>query len=174
MAPKLNLNSLMDIRVKAGLPINLEVEFEGEPAPTVLWTINDKEFNGTSHADLVNKEHVSIIQITSSQRSDSGFYSITIKNEYGIDSSKCRVTVLDVPDAPEGPLTASKVHKEGCTLSWKPPLDNGGSEILHYIVEKMDISRGTWQEVGQYGDTTAKLTKLTPNKQYLFRVKAVF
>lgn len=163
----------MDIRIKAGQPINLEVEFEGEPAPTASWTINEKDFTGNEHADLLIKEHVSTIQISSSLRSDSGFYAITIKNEFGIDSSKCHVTVLDVPGTPKE-LSESKIYKEGCTLSWKPPEDNGGSEILHYIVEKMDVSRGTWQEVGQYGDTTAKLTKLTPNKQYLFRVKAVY
>lgn len=51
--------------------------------------------------------------------------------------------------------------------------DNGGSEIVAYIVEKMDTSRGTWQEVGQFPDCEAKVTKLTPNKNYLFRVKAV-
>lgn len=37
----------------------------------------------------------------------------------------------------------------------------------------MDASRGTWQEVGQFADCQAKLNKLTPNKKYLFRVKAV-
>lgn len=44
---------------------------------------------------------------------------------------------------------------------------------MHYIVEKLDTSRGTWQEVGHFPDCNAKITKLTPNKQYLFRVKAV-
>jgi hypothetical protein len=37
----------------------------------------------------------------------------------------------------------------------------------------MDTSRGTWQEVGQFPDCEAKVTKLTPNKNYMFRVKAV-
>jgi len=38
----------------------------------------------------------------------------------------------------------------------------------------MDTSRGTWQEVGTFGnDCHAKILKLTPNKEYKFRVKAV-
>lgn len=58
-------------------------------------------------------------------------------------------------------------------MDWKPPADDGGSEIMHYVVEKMDTARGTWQEVGTFGDCHAKVAKLTPNKEYKFRVKAV-
>ena len=28
-----------------------------------------------------------------------------------------------------GPLEVSDVHKEGCKLKWKPPLDDGGTPI---------------------------------------------
>uniref|UniRef100_A0A915DB94 Titin n=1 Tax=Ditylenchus dipsaci TaxID=166011 RepID=A0A915DB94_9BILA len=173
LAPKLNLDGLMDIRVRAGQPITLEVGFEGEPTPTVSWTINDKPFSGTEHAELVAKDHLSTISIISSVRSDMGSYSITVQNEFGIDSGKCNVTVLDVPSPPQAPLKPSNIHKEGCNLTWSPPADNGGSEILHYVVEKMDTSRGNWQEVGHFPDCNAKVTKLTPNHNYLFRVKAV-
>lgn len=172
-APKLNLNGLVDIRVRAGQPVNLHVEFEGEPAPTVEWKINDSAFSGTDRAELVVKDHRSEINIPSSQRSDTGSYSIQVQNEYGTDSGKCTVTVIDVPTAPEGPLKPSNIHKEGCTLQWRPPADDGGSAITHYVVEKMDTSRGTWQEAGTATDCQAKVTRLTPGKNYLFRVKAV-
>ncbi|KAI6175533.1 hypothetical protein M3Y97_00699600 [Aphelenchoides bicaudatus] len=173
LAPKLNLAGLMDIRVRAGQPINLNVEYEGEPDPTATWTINGSTFNGTDRADLSTNDHHSKIEIVSSVRSDTGTYAITVQNEFGTDSGKCQVTVLDVPSPPEAPLKPSNIHKEGCTLTWREPKDNGGSDISHYIVEKMDTSRGTWQEVGQFPDCEAKVTKLTPNKNYLFRVKAV-
>lgn len=45
--------------------------------------------------------------------------------------------------------------------------------MLHYVVEKMDTSRGTWQEVGTFPDCSAKVNKLVPGKEYQFRVKAV-
>lgn len=173
VAPKLDLSGLMDIRVKAGQPIRLEVNFEGEPAPTVSWRINDVSFNGNDHAELVVKDNRTEINIISSVRGDTGSYEITAENEFGKDSGKCNVTVLDVPGTPEGPLQPSNIHKEGCTLNWKPPVDDGGSPITHYVVEKMDASRGTWQEVGTSPDCQMKVTKLTPNKQYMFRVKAV-
>uniref|UniRef100_A0AC34RIM6 Twitchin n=1 Tax=Panagrolaimus sp. JU765 TaxID=591449 RepID=A0AC34RIM6_9BILA len=173
LAPKINIGTLSDIRVRAGQPINLNVEFEGEPPPTVQWKINNQAFTGTDHAELIPKDYSSEINIISSVRKDTGTYQITVSNEYGSDSGTCTVVVLDVPDIPQGPIQVSGVHKEGCELDWKPPLDNGGSEILHYIVEKLDTSRGTWQEVGQFPDCHARVTKLTPGKEYLFRVKAV-
>lgn len=65
------------------------------------------------------------------------------------------------------------VTKESVTLSWKPPLDDGGSQITHYIVEKMDVSRGTWVEAGTSTRLTLDVTKLIHRKEYMFRVKAV-
>uniref|UniRef100_A0A7E4VU92 non-specific serine/threonine protein kinase n=1 Tax=Panagrellus redivivus TaxID=6233 RepID=A0A7E4VU92_PANRE len=173
LAPKLNLNGLLDIRVRAGQPINLHVDYEGEPSPTIAWKINNTSFAGNDHAELISKDHLSEINIISSVRGDSGVYHITATNEFGTDSGSCNVTVLDVPAIPEGPIKVSNVHKEGCQLDWKPPADNGGAEILHYVVEKLDTTRGTWTEVGQFPEATARVTKLTPGKEYLFRVKAV-
>ena len=35
----------------------------------------------------------------------------------------------DKPGEPEGPLSVSDVFADNCKLSWKPPTDNGGSEV---------------------------------------------
>jgi hypothetical protein len=62
-----------------------------------------------------------------------------------------------------------------CLVSWKPPLDNGGCTIERYVVEKQDVARGGWAPAGEVnGDSTSlRVTKLTPGKDYLFRVRAV-
>lgn len=83
MAPKLNLAGLMDVRVRAGQPIYLEIDYEGEPDPTASWKIDDKTFTGTDRAELKTTDHKSAIDIIASVRSDSGSYSITVQNEYG-------------------------------------------------------------------------------------------
>lgn len=36
-------------------------------------------------------------------------------------------------------VTVSNIKAESCYLQWDAPLDNGGSELTNYIVEKMDV-----------------------------------
>lgn len=38
-------------------------------------------------------------------------------------------SVLDRPSPPEAPLEYEEITGSSVTLSWKPPSDNGGSEI---------------------------------------------
>lgn len=75
------------------------------------------------------------------------FYSICIYNKpiYGIFS--------DTPQPPEGPLTPSNVTKSSCQLQWRPPKDDGGSDITHYTVEKMDTDAMRWVPVGECSGT---------------------
>uniref|UniRef100_A0A1I7VVS1 non-specific serine/threonine protein kinase n=1 Tax=Loa loa TaxID=7209 RepID=A0A1I7VVS1_LOALO len=173
LAPKINLAGLFDIRVRAGSPVHLEVNYEGEPTPKASWKINETLFTGTDRIEIITKDKTSEIMIPSSVRGDTGTYTIQVENEHGKDKASCIVTVLDVPGTPEGPVKINDITKERCTLTWKPPADDGGSDIMHYIVEKMDTTRGTWQEVGHFPDCTAKVTKLIDRKEYKFRIKAV-
>ncbi|TMS38626.1 hypothetical protein L596_005310 [Steinernema carpocapsae] len=173
LPPKINLGGLLDIRVKAGTPIRLEVDYEGEPTPTVTWKINDVIFAGNERIEIIQSERASEIYIPSSVRNDTGVYTIKVENEHGKDKASCQVTVLDVPGAPEGPMKITDIHKEGCSLAWNPPTDNGGSDIVHYLVEKMDTSRGSWQQVGTFPTCEAKVNKLINGKEYKFRVCAV-
>ena len=72
-------------------------------------------------------------------------------------------------------MKVSDVTKETCAVSWRPPLDNGGSAIERYVVEKQDIARGGWTPAGEvHGENTSlRVTKLTAGKEYLFRVRAI-
>lgn len=36
---------------------------------------------------------------------------------------------------------------DSALLSWQTPDDNGGDEILNYIVEKFDTRSGDWEKV---------------------------
>ncbi len=39
-------------------------------------------------------------------------------------------------------MDVTDIGKNNCTLTWRPPADDGGSRVTHYIVEKRDISKG--------------------------------
>lgn len=49
-------------------------------------------------------------------------------------------------------VTVSNIKAESCYLHWDAPLDNGGSELTNYIVEKLEVlkeeeSPPQWVEV---------------------------
>jgi hypothetical protein len=64
---------------------------------------------------------------------------------------------MDKPGLPEGPLTASDIHADHCTLNWKPPVDDGGSPIDHYNLEKFDMTAGHWVPCGKTPDAGVQM-----------------
>lgn len=74
---------------------------------------------------------------------------------------------------PNGPLEVSDVTKEGCTLKWKKPDDDGGSPIEYYEIEKMDTETGMWVPAGRSTEPKFDVKNLVPGKNYKFRVRAV-
>ena len=44
--------------------------------------------------------------------------------------------VADAPGTPEGPIDYKDMMGDSLTLTWKPPKDDGGSDITNCIVEK--------------------------------------
>ena len=67
--------------------------------------------------------------------------------QWGEDSAEIQVNVVGKPDMPGGPLSVTEVTKKSCLLAWKPPADNGGYQITHYEVEKLDNTNGSWLPV---------------------------
>lgn len=115
------------------------------------------------------------MKIEKANRGDKGKYELTLKNSKGEIKIPIEIEVIDKPSAPEGPLKVSDVTNQTAVLSWQPPKDDGGSPIENYIIEKMDVARGEWAPVDTVGGnvTQTKIGKLTPNKEYKFRVRAV-
>lgn len=54
----------------------------------------------------------------------------------------------DRPSPPRN-LAVVDIKAESCHLTWDAPLDNGGGEITHYVIDKRDASRkkAEWEEV---------------------------
>lgn len=80
----------------------------------------------------------------------------------------------DTPGVCEGSIEISKITEESCTLSWKPPLEDGGDEVSHYIVERRDTNRLNWVIMhDECKELTCNITGLFKNTEYLFRVQGV-
>lgn len=83
--------------------------------------------------------------------------------------------VLPPTDKP-GPPAAfdiTDITNESCLLTWNPPRDDGGSKVTNYVVERKATDSDVWHKLSStVKDTNFKATKLTPNKEYIFRVAA--
>ena len=80
------------------------------------------------------------------------------------------------PGKPTGPLDVLNVGKSSCTLFWKPPSDDGGSRITHYMIEKRDCSKNkdAWIPYADHcKETSLNVQGLIENSLYEFRVMAI-
>ena len=55
----------------------------------------------------------------------------------------------ETPGAPRGPLIAKNEGRDAVTLSWQAPLDDRGSPITGYVIDKLDVQRGGWQRAAK-------------------------
>ncbi|XP_037307899.2 titin-like isoform X1 [Pungitius pungitius] len=160
--------------VKAGDLLRIDADICGRPNPTVIWLKNGRNIDTKGRVEITaTKTHTSLL-IRESVRKDSGQYLLTLQSTGGTTSMAIPCKVLDRPGPPAGPLEVSGLSAEKCSVSWGPPCETGGAEIIHYIVEKCETSRVAWTLV--YSDmvaTTCKVTKLLKGNEYLFRVRAV-
>jgi len=102
---------------------------------------------GLRHVET-NEEKKAGLRVAKAERGDSGKYQLILKNSKGETVVPIEIEVVDRPGMPEGPLAISDVFDNRATLSWNRPLDDGGSPITGYIVEKLATGRDDWQPVG--------------------------
>lgn len=138
------------------------------------WFLN-KERLDQPRSDLTvdHEDYRTKFHIPHTTRAHKGRITIKAENDSGHDEASIEVAILDRPGTPEGPLRISDVHKEGASLKWNPPLDDGGVPIDHYNVEKMDMETGRWVPAGRSKEPHLKVDNLTPGQEYKFRVSAV-
>lgn len=174
-SPRIDRTNLVEVRIKAGHQFVFDAKVTGEPAPTTRWELNGREVKNSERVKVQHVDYNTKLVVRNATRAESGEYVVTAENKSGLDTVKIRVTVLDKPGAPNGPLAVSDVHATGAKLSWQPPSDDGGQPVEKYVVEKMDEKTGRWLPAGE---TTGPVTQLAvdglqPGHKYKFRVRAV-
>ncbi|ESO04852.1 hypothetical protein HELRODRAFT_191479 [Helobdella robusta] len=85
-----------------------------------------------------------------------------------------RQTYLGKPGSPRGPLETNDISKDSVTLTWLPPLSDGGATINSYIIERKDLLSNRWVRVARVKPFTTSYTvsNLIPGSEYLFRIIA--
>ncbi len=82
--------------------LNLTCNISGEPVPEVTWLKNDREITSDDHIILkFASGKFASFTITQVNTSDSGKYSILVKNKYGTESGDFTVSVF-IPEEAGG------------------------------------------------------------------------
>ncbi len=81
-------------KVRAGYPLNFPVEFVGEPAPEVTWTLNGHPL--PEKIQIECKEGLTNLYVPIGKRGDSGTYHLNLKNDLGKDDADFEIVVQGV------------------------------------------------------------------------------
>uniref|UniRef100_A0A7N6FB42 Myomesin-1 n=1 Tax=Anabas testudineus TaxID=64144 RepID=A0A7N6FB42_ANATE len=83
------------VTIQEGKALNLTCNISGDPVPEVTWLKNDREITSDDHCILkFESGKFASFTITGVNTSDSGKYSILVKNKYGTESGDFTVSVF--------------------------------------------------------------------------------
>uniref|UniRef100_A0A803YKV2 Titin n=1 Tax=Meleagris gallopavo TaxID=9103 RepID=A0A803YKV2_MELGA len=153
------------LMVRQGGVIRLTIPIKGKPIPVCKWT---KEGHDISKRAMIatSDTHTELV-IKDAEREDSGTYDLALENKCGKKAVYIKVRVIGIPNPPEGPLEYDDIQARSVRVSWRPPTDDGGADILGYIVERREVPKTAWYTV----DSRVKGTSLVAT-EYEFRVFA--
>ncbi|XP_016067059.1 PREDICTED: immunoglobulin-like and fibronectin type III domain-containing protein 1 [Miniopterus natalensis] len=163
--------------VKAGKPLTVKIAFQSRLPVQATWTKDGAEVDGASGrgAQAALGDGFTRLCVPSATRKDGGLYSVTLRSKGGSAQAEVTLQVIDKPQPPQGPLEVQDCRGSGVSLSWRPPRDDGGRAVEHYIVERRQAGRSTWLKVGEppAGSTSFTDAQVEQGKKYAFRVRAV-
>ncbi|XP_035511837.1 immunoglobulin-like and fibronectin type III domain-containing protein 1 [Morone saxatilis] len=156
--------------VRAGNSVRITVNFEASPRPDIIWLKDNVPV--TKRVTISNSDGSSQLLIPSSERSDSGIYSILVKNLAGQETFSTEVRVTDDPKPP-GPVELEENVPGTVTVIWEPSPDEKRDDRLHYTVSKLDSAKRTWTTVAdRLFNNKFTVSNIMHGREYNFRVYA--
>ncbi|XP_054432402.1 immunoglobulin-like and fibronectin type III domain-containing protein 1 [Pteronotus mesoamericanus] len=177
IAPEVTERLKEPLVVKAGKPLTVKVAFQSRLPVQASWTKDGVELDGPSggEAQAAPGDGLTRLCLPSVSRKDSGCYRVTLRSTGGSAQASVTVQVIDKPRPPQGPLEVQCSRGAGVHLRWRPPRDDGGRAVEHYVVERQQAGRSTWVRLGEPSADSTSFTDagVEQGRKYAFRVRAV-
>uniref|UniRef100_A0A8D3A7I7 Immunoglobulin like and fibronectin type III domain containing 1, tandem duplicate 3 n=1 Tax=Scophthalmus maximus TaxID=52904 RepID=A0A8D3A7I7_SCOMX len=156
--------------MRAGNSARVNFNFQASPIPTIKWLKDGLPV--AKHVTVSNSDTSSQLIIPSSERQDTGIYTIIVKNLVGQETSSVEIRITDDPKPP-GPVELDENVSGTVTVSWTPSPDEKKDDRLHYVITKRDSTKRTWQTVADHlFNNKFTAINIIPGRQYQFRVYA--
>ncbi|KAK2861783.1 hypothetical protein Q5P01_001316 [Channa striata] len=156
--------------VIAGNSARFNINFEASPWPEVIWLKDGVPVS--KKVTISNAEGTSQLLIPSAERSDTGIYTIIVKNIVGQETYSIEIRVTDEPKPP-GPVELDEKVHGTVTISWTPSPDEKRDDRLYYSVTKRDSQKRTWHTIGDHiFNNRFTVANIMPGREYQFRVYA--
>ncbi|KAJ8383827.1 hypothetical protein AAFF_G00213970 [Aldrovandia affinis] len=160
--------------VKAGQNATFKMPFVGREPVKVQWFKEGEELHDDTNVKLEKTPSHSRLLLGKCQRKDGGEVKIKLKNEFGTIEAVSRLVVLDKPSPPQGPVEVVENSASCIEIKWRPPKDDGGSQVKGYAVERQQVGRNTWKKLGEIVAGPAyRDTGVDHGRKYCYRIRAV-
>ncbi|XP_062553320.1 obscurin isoform X6 [Armigeres subalbatus] len=161
------------IAIREGEPNQIVCYAVGDPKPSVTWFRNDMVVTDSNRIKVLDDvDGRSVIQFHPASHNDCGIYKAVASNRVAKTSSRCRVVIAIIPDAPDCP-DAVAVSDTEVLLRWRQPRHDGNSQVICYSLEIKQHGKVDWVDVASNIDHEFFLVHgLTPTTAYQFRLAA--
>ncbi|XP_007179987.1 myosin-binding protein C, fast-type [Balaenoptera acutorostrata] len=154
---------------KVGEQINLVIPFQGKPRPHVVWTKGGAPID-TSRVHVHTSDLDTVFFVRQAARSDSGEYELSVQIENMKDTATIHIRVVEKAGPPEK-VMVKEVWGSNALVEWKPPKDDGNSEVTGYFIQKADKKTMEWFNVYEHNrQTSCTVSDLIMGNEYYFRV----
>ena len=114
------------------------------------------------------------ITIKQAEQQDCGSYTVKISNSVSEVSADFVLSIKDKPQPPQGPAGVEWKNDDMMVLRWNPSAGDGGSPITEYFVERREVGKKSWKQVGSTAANTTNLEikGLKKGCSFNFRISA--
>ena len=145
-----------------------------DPLVLLTLTLTDPDGNEIDFKETFSDKNGRIVNndFRIPTNAEPGTWTVTARSGSSVDTTEFAVQNKVNANAPSG-LTASAISPSQIQLSWFPPSDTFGQEIVEYVIEREIIEDVLYDEIGTSGTSTKfTVNGLQPNKTYSFVVNA--